>query len=534
MERVSYSDYARFNDPLKPEEFICFDAKPNSSVIALKKSDFEGNDSWSEYVVRYAKTAKYTRTNYYLNRMSDPLKEELFTAIVRLWQEAESEEIKGELAEVLEQDFSVRPEEIKSDEDIRKEFDEGTEDVQVFGSHYRDADGLRNSRYLIYAAGAGGSVFYPFRFADQVKVAPKLGLTGYAVDGSRRLEGQGEEAFAYNVAMFQSDVRLLDSAADVWNAGANVTYSAKYGVPTGFADRSVTWIGDADIDRPFAWPIDLAVAFEGMNEHYIKSAEADQYRKAVDQLKVKAPLTYVLSNKWSVISGYDYGRNHTTQYYSKETSDQHTGSLALRQRGPSDFLDFVANASYKTSEKERKVDGETAQDNNERTIGGAGCTYFKLLGGKRSFQASTIFNYVDSDGDLDAQFPEAILSATAFFNLLDNLEVSFNGSLLYDYIYQAGRQDELTYTLMPSATLNFSKNLSANFAGTYQQTTSRGEASLNEAYTNMTGILTLSAAFRVFGQRFGSDLVVTAGRSYDGENFDETMLDTTFFLKAFF
>lgn len=50
---ITYSDFNKFTTPLKPEEFIHFDTKANSSLIALKRSDFEENSQLHSGYLRF-------------------------------------------------------------------------------------------------------------------------------------------------------------------------------------------------------------------------------------------------------------------------------------------------------------------------------------------------------------------------------------------------------------------------------------------------------------------------------------------------
>lgn len=516
-------------EPLKPEEFIRFDAKPNSSLVALKKSDFAGNDLWVEFVSRYVRTAKYNRTKYYLERMSDPLKEDLIFAIASLWREAPQEETKNELRTVLEQDFQIDPAEIKARSDVNEAFDKDKEEVTTGFFYYEDNDPIRNSHYLLISGFGGGQVLYPFRFLDSVRIAPKIRLDGANVIGDRKLEGEKEETIGYQVGMLTGDMQIRDSQREIWNVGGNLVLTGRQNIPTAFSNQSILWKSSGEIDYS---PVNFTLSVEGLNEDYLESAEEDQYDKDTNQIKLDIPLTVVLSGAWAMIGGYRLDFNHTVQYYSKEDRTQHNGYLWLRRRWARDYLDIGGNVATESRDKERKADDKVVKDEVERIKSSAGATYFRLLGGGKSIKTTLLLSHVDSRGDLDAEFFEYEVYSNVSFNIWKNVEFNLNGGLVHDLIYQAGREYELAYSVAPGLTWNVTKDVSVIGFGMAQQTKSKG--GLNEDTTSLAGNLTVSVAFEVFRQQMRADVVANTGRNYDGVNFDETFIDTNFMLTALF
>ncbi|MBI2974639.1 MAG: hypothetical protein HYY43_03525 [Deltaproteobacteria bacterium] len=525
---VRISDCFENQAPLKPEEFVRFDFKPSSSLVALKKDDFAENDLWPEFVARYVKTSQYTRTKYYLERMSDPLKEELIWAIVSMWRESPEGKTKDEWKAMLKQDFRIEPEGIKERADVNEKFDEDREEVSAGVGYYEDNDSIRGSHYRLISNYAGASVADPFRILDNVRIAPKIRLDGANVTGNRKLEGEKEEEIGYQVGIVTGDLQLRDSQYDVWNAGGNFVLTGRQNIPTSFSNRSLLWKGFGELDHPFSWPINVTLAVEGLNEDFLKSAEEDQYRKDTNRLKLDTPLTYIFSGAWSLIGGYGLELNRTTLYYTKEDKELHNGYLWIRRRWLNDYLDVGTILTTESRDKERKDEGEIIKDKVKRLKSSVGSSYFRLLGGGRSIEASLLFSGVDSHGDLNAQFLEYTASSAVFFNLAENLEFNLNGTLIHDLIYQAGRKYELTYNAAPGLAWHATKNISVLGSGTVQQTKSEG--GLNEDATSIIGNLTVSAVFEVLGQQMRLDLIANAGRNYDGINYDEPFIDTN--LKA--
>ena len=517
--------------PLKPEEFAGFDLVPNASLIALDKYDFAGNNLWPEFVARYVKTAKYAR-KYYLERMRDPLKEDLIWAIVSLWKESPEGSAKDELKTILKQDFQIEPDGIKEKVDVNEKFDMDKEEVSVGSGYYEDNDAIRNSHYFLISNYAGASVADPFRILNRVRIVPKIRLDVANVTGNRKLEGEDEEEIGYQVGILTGELQLRDSRYDIWNVGGSFVLTGRQNIPTSFSNRSLLWKGFGELDHPFSWPINFRLTVEGLAEDYLKSAEEDQYRKDTNRLKLDFPLTFIFSGAWSLIGGYNLELNQTTQYYAKEDKELHNGYLWIRYRRLNDYLDVGTSLTTESRDKERKDDGEIIKDEVKRLKGSVGGKYFRLLGGGKSIETYLLLSSVESQGDLDARFFEYTASAAVFFNLLENLEFNLTGTLIHDLIYQKGREYELTYTAAPGLAWHATKNISVLGSGIVQQTKSKG--GLNEDTTSLTGNFTVSAAFEVFRQQMRLDSITNIGRNYDGVNYDEPFIDTNLVLTALF
>jgi hypothetical protein len=515
---VTSDDYLRFNWSLKQDDLSIFDVKPNSSLIVLKKSDFDENENWPQFVSRYARTPQSSRGKYYLEKMSNSLKEELIWSLVQLVQDPLiPEDDKKKIKIVLKEDFQIDAEKIKTRKDLYAQYDKIKGNAAIGTYYMYDNDSIRNSHSTLWSNYISGGTRLPFRSRkNRLRVDPKIDFYAGYVTGERKLEDQEEEDIGYFLEIAKLDLHLRDSKRDHWNFGGLAQYTGRQMAPDGYPNHEVMWSGSGGFDHLFNLPLDLTVEVNGVNKRYLPPAEEDQFHRYIDQINLNIPLTLVFKD-FALKGGYSLYYNDEIGLYSFEEQVQHTGYLWTRFQRVDGYREIGLNYSDVYKHRGRQTDEGLIKENTKRKKASLGGEYMLSLGKGKSIWAAGLLNYTHSEGDLNADFFGYYFGLNGSVNIVSNFEMSLNGNIKHDLIYQDGQDYDLTYSLFPGLAWHITKSITLSGSGVFQHSLSEGK--YEEDSKMLSGDLAFTASFDWFTQ-MNVKLSGGGGKEWDGSNYD--------------